>query len=471
MLSELVQPDASDFQALQALCGMQAVVTGQEQLDSAGRDYTEDLVFPPAAVVYPSTAEQVAAVLEYCNRRRIPVTARGAGTGLSGGALPVRGGIVLATARLNRILAVDKQNFQAIVEPGVINEVFRNTVEAEGLYYPPDPASRGSCFLGGNIAHSSGGPRAVKYGTTRDYVLNLQVALPGGELIWTGANTVKNSTGYNLTQLMVGSEGTLGIVTKIVFRLIALPTQRLLLLAPFADPIAACRAVNEILLSGIVPAALELMERSGVEMSMCATRTSFPLTEGADTFLMIELDGDDQGLLQTQAEQILPVLEAAGAIDVMMADTAALAEQWWKVRRSIGEAVKGESIYKEEDTVVPRAALPDLMAAVKRIGEAYGFRSVCYGHAGDGNLHVNILRDRLSDREWNQEVPKAIRELFGVCKDLGGTISGEHGIGLVQAPYLDVVFQPVHFQLMRGIKQVFDPNGILNPGKWVEKDG
>ena len=450
---------------------MQAVVTGQEQLDNAGRDYTEDLVFPPAAVVYPSTAEQVAAVLEYCNRRRIPVTARGAGTGLSGGALPVCGGIVLATSRLNRILAVDKQNFQATVEPGVINEVFRNAVEAEGLYYPPDPASRGSCFLGGNIAHSSGGPRAVKYGTTRDYVLNLQVALPGGELIWTGANTVKNSTGYNLTQLMVGSEGTLGIVTKIVFRLIALPSQRLLLLAPFADPIAACRAVNEILLSGIVPAALELMERSGVEMSMRATRTSFPLTEGADTFLMIELDGDDQGLLQTQAEQILPVLEAEGAIDVMMADTAALAEQWWKVRRSIGEAVKGESIYKEEDTVVPRAALPDLMAAVKRIGKAYGFRSVCYGHAGDGNLHVNILRDLLSDREWNQEVPKAIRELFGVCKDLGGTISGEHGIGLVQAPYLDVVFQPVHFQLMRGIKQVFDPNGILNPGKWVEKDG
>jgi glycolate oxidase len=468
---ELKQPDVSDITALQAICGVNAVLTTPEQCEQAGRDYTEDLVFMPAAVVVPSTAEQVAAILGYCNQHSIPVTARGAGTGLSGGALPVRGGVVLASSGLNRIISIDKENFQACVEPGVINEVFRNAVEAEGLYYPPDPASRGSCFLGGNIAHSSGGPRAVKYGTTRDYVLNLQVALPSGELIWTGANTVKNSTGYNLTQLMVGSEGTLGFITKIVFRLIALPSQRLLLLSPFADPIAACRAVNQILLSGIVPAALELMERSGVEMSMRATRTSFPLAAGADTFLMIELDGDDQSLLQTQAEQILPVLEQAGAIDVMMADTAALAEQWWKVRRSIGEAVKSESIYKEEDTVVPRAALPDLMAAVKRIGEAYGFRSVCYGHAGDGNLHVNILRDQLSDQEWNQEVPKAIRELFGVCKDLGGTISGEHGIGLVQAPYLDVVFQPVHFQLMRGIKQVFDPNGILNPGKWVEKAG
>jgi len=461
------QPGEEDLRELSLLLGENGLSSAPEDLRSAASDYTEDLEFLPVAVAYPATAAEVATVLAFCNARNFAVTPRGAGTGLSGGSLPVFGGISLHTSRLNRILHIDKENFQATVEPGVINEVFKQAVEAEGLYYPPDPASRGSCFLGGNIAHSSGGPRAVKYGTTRDYVLNLQVALPGGELIWTGANTVKNSTGYNLTQLMVGSEGTLGIVTKIVFKLIALPSQRLLLLAPFADPIAACRAVNQILLSGIVPAALELMERSGVEMSMRATRTSFPLADGADTFLMIELDGDDQGLLQTQAEQILPVLEEAGAIDVMMADTAALAEQWWKVRRSIGEAVKSESIYKEEDTVVPRAALPDLMAAVKRIGEAYGFRSVCYGHAGDGNLHVNILRDQLSDQEWNQEVPKAIRELFGVCKDLGGTISGEHGIGLVQAPYLDIVFQPIHFQLMRGIKQVFDPNGILNPGKWV----
>jgi len=464
---ELVQPDVSDIAALLAICGPEAVQTGKEQCEQAGRDYTEDLVYPPAAVVSPSTAEQVAAVLAYCQARRIAVTPRGAGTGLSGGSLPVCGGISLSTARLNRILHIDKDNFQATVEPGVINEVFRNAVEAEGLYYPPDPASRGSCFLGGNIAHSSGGPKAVKYGTTRDYVLNLQVALPSGELIWTGANTVKNSTGYNLTQLMIGSEGTLGVVTQIVFRLIALPKERLLLLAPFSDPVSACRAVNRILLSGIVPAALELMERSGVEIAMQATRTPFPLPEGADTFLMIELDGEEPSRLLEQAESILPVLEDAGAVDVLHADTAALSEQWWKVRRSIGEAVKGVSVYKEEDTVVPRAALPELMAAVKRIGAAYGFRSVCYGHAGDGNLHVNILRDQLSDAQWKGEIPKAVREIFTVCRELGGTISGEHGIGLVQAPYLDVVFSATHFAIMRGIKKVFDPNGILNPGKWV----
>lgn len=467
MVTALRQPDAADITALEAICGADAVFTTQEQCEQAGRDYTEDLFFVPSLVIVPSTAQQVAAVLGYCNLHCIPVTARGAGTGLSGGALPVRGGVVLASSRLNRIISIDKENFQACVEPGVINEVFRNAVEAEGLYYPPDPASRGSCFLGGNIAHSSGGPRAVKYGTTRDYVLNLQVALPSGELIWTGANTVKNSTGYNLTQLMIGSEGTLGIVTQIVFRLIALPKEKVLLLAPFPDPVSACRAVNQILLSGIVPAALELMERSGVEISIRATRTPFPLTENADTFLMIELDGDDASQLLTQAEQLLPVLEESGALDVLMADTATLAEQWWKVRRSIGEAVKGESIYKEEDTVVPRAALPELMAAVKRIGSAYGFRTVCYGHAGDGNLHVNILRDQLSEAEWNHEVPKAIREIFIVCRDLGGTISGEHGIGLVQAPYLDIVFRETHFRLMKGIKQVFDPNGILNPGKWA----
>lgn len=461
------QPNQLDLEKLRELVGAENLHTAGEHLEHAGRDYTEDFYFPPAAVVMPATAEETAAVLAYCNGRGIPVTPRGAGTGLSGGSLPVQGGISLSTVRLNRILHIDKDNFQATVEPGVINDVFRAAVEAEGLFYPPDPASRGSCFLGGNIAHSSGGPRAVKYGTTRDYVLNLQVALADGTLIWTGANTVKNSTGYNLTQLMVGSEGTLGIVTKIVFRLIAWPTQRLLLLAPFAEPVAACRAVNHILRSGILPAALELMERSGIEMSMRATRTPFPLPEGADTFLMIELDGDEQELLMVQAERILPVLEESGALDVLHADTSTLAEQWWKVRRSIGEAVKTESIYKEEDTVVPRAALPELMETVKRVGAAYGFRTVCYGHAGDGNLHVNILRDQLSAQAWNEEIPKAIREIFIACRELGGTISGEHGIGLVQAPYLDVVFNETHFRLMRGIKQVFDPQGILNPGKWV----
>ncbi len=456
------------IQDLCSIAGSGNVIKEEGRLEMYGRDYTEDLFYPPSCVVLPETAEVVAAVLQFCNQNRIPVYTRGAGTGLSGGSLPVNGGVVLSTEKLNQILQIDKQNFQATVQPGVINEVFAKAVAEKGLYYPPDPASKGSCFLGGNIAHGSGGPRAVKYGTTRDYVLNLQVALPSGELIWTGANTVKNSTGFNLTQLMVGSEGLLGVVTCMVLRLIAMPKHQLLLLVPFKTAREAAVAVNEVLLSGITPSALELMETSGVEISAAATHTPFPFHSDASFYMLIELDGDNPEILMQQAETLYPVLEKCGGLDVMIADSSDLKEQWWKVRRGIGETVKQTSVYKEEDTVVPRAALPDLLVAVKEIGSRYGFQSVCYGHAGDGNLHVNILKNDLSEDVWNCEIPKAIREIFAVCRDLGGTISGEHGVGLVQKPYLDVVFTSEHFRIMRGIKSVFDPNHIMNPGKWLD---
>lgn len=452
--------------ALSELVGQDAVFISD--IEKYGSDYTEDLFFPPSVVVKPKTAEEVAQILKYCNENEIAVYTRGAGTGLCGGSLPVKAGIVMATEGLNRILDIDIQNFQATVEPGVINEVFRQAVELHGLYYPPDPASKGSCFLGGNIAHGSGGPRAVKYGTTKDYVLNLQVALPNGELIWTGANTVKNSTGFNLTQLMVGSEGLLGVVTKIVFRLISKPQHNLLLLAPFQNAEDAAKAVNEVLLTGVTPSALELMEVSGVKIAAEATQTPFPIMKDAAFYLLIELDGNEPDRLMTDAEVIFPALDNCRAMDVLQADTADLKEQWWKVRRSIGETVKSQSIYKEEDTVVPRASLPTLLTGVKEIGHRYGFTSVCYGHAGDGNLHVNILKYDMPDDKWNNELPHGIREIFELCKALGGTISGEHGIGLVQARYLDVVFSPTHMSLMRGIKSVFDPKGIMNPGKWIE---
>ena len=457
-----------NIQNLQLIVGQNNVSQDERLLDSHASDYTEDLKYLPEAVVWPGTAEEVAAVLKYCNLNQIPVFTRGAGTGLSGGCLPVEPGIVLSTKRLNAILQIDEQNFQATVQPGVINEVFANTVAEKGLYYPPDPASRGSCYLGGNIAHGSGGPRAVKYGTTRDYVLNLQVALPNGELIWTGANTVKNSTGFNLTQLMVGSEGMLGVITAMVLKLIALPKHNLLLLLPFSSATDAAVAVNEVLMTGITPSALELMETNGVEISVAVTQTPFPLNENARFYMMLELDGETPDRLMEQAEQLFPVLEKCGALDVLLAESSVLKEQWWKVRRSIGETVKSASVYKEEDTVVPRAALPALLTAVKEIGVRYGIETVCYGHAGDGNLHVNILKKDLPEDYWDSEVPKAIREIFEVCKSLGGTISGEHGIGLVQKAYLDVVFTPTHFELMRGIKAAFDPKGILNPGKWLD---
>lgn len=442
------------------------VLSEKSDLLRYASDYTEDLVFLPDLVVIPMIVEEVSAVMKYANTHGIPVTVRGAGTGLSGGCLPVKGGIVLSTEKFNRILEIDENNLQATVEPGVINEVFRTAVEGRGLFYPPDPASKGSCFLGGNIAHNSGGPKAVKYGVTRDYVLNLEVVLASGEIIWTGADTLKFSTGYNLTQLMIGSEGTLGIVTKIVFKLIAKPKQDVLLLAHFTEPVSACQAVSSIMKSGVLPSAMELMEKSGVDLVCRHQNLSNPAKADCEALLLIELDGNDLEALYQACEEINRILEMFGAKEVLMADTSDQKEAWWKIRRAIGEVVKTHSTYKEEDTVVKRAYLPELMAGVKEIGRRYGFESVCYGHAGDGNLHVNILKNDMSDEAWNgPHLEEGIREIFRLCKKLGGTISGEHGIGLVQQKYMNEVMGETNLELMRGIKRVFDPNGILNPGK------
>lgn len=447
------------------IVGEQYVFVDEESKNKYGRDYTEDLVYYPEVVVKPANTKQVADILSLCDTERIPVTPRGAGTGLSGGSLPVYGGVSLSMERFNKILDIDERNFQATVEPGVINEEFQQAVKAKGLFYPPDPASKGSCFLGGNIAHSSGGPKAVKYGVTKDYVLNLEVVLPNGEVIWTGANVLKNSTGYNLTQLMVGSEGTLGVVTKIVFKLLALPQQNLLMLAQFKDAEKACAAVAEVLRSGVTPSALEFMERNGVEISAKQLQVAFDFKEGIEAYLLIEVDGNNMDLLMNDCEKINEVLERFDCQEVLFADTADHKENLWKIRRAIGETVKAHSTYKEEDTVVPRAELPKLLKGVKQIGVKYGFESVCYGHAGDGNLHVNILKGNMTDDQWNNGLDTGIREIFRLCKDLGGTISGEHGIGLVQKEFMDIPFGEYQLNLMRSIKKVFDPNEILNPGK------
>ena len=438
-----------------------------ESLEAFSHDETEDLQAFPQVVCVPESTQEVSALLKIAHAEGIPVTAAAARTGLSGGAIPVQGGIALSMERLNRIIAIDSANFQATVEPGVINQVFHEACKEQGLFYPPDPSSWGSSTMGGNVAYNAGGPKAVKYGVTSAYVLNLEVVMANGDILWTGANTLKNSTGYNLTQLMVGSEGTLGIITKIVVRLLPYPKHAFTLLAPFSSAQAACAAVAKIFQAGVTPSGLEFMERDAIEWTLQYVEgVSIPTGPEIQAHLLIEVDGFDEEAVLKEAETIAQVVEETGASEVLFAQSAQERDAIWKLRRRVGEAVKKHSIYKEEDTVVPRAKLPELLAAVKRIGEEYDFQSVCYGHAGDGNLHVNIVKGAMSDADWEgPRLKQGIRTLFKEVVAMGGTISGEHGIGLVQREYLDIAFSPAAMRLQRNIKNALDPKGILNPGK------
>ena len=451
---------------LEKIVGPSYIFTDEATRRTYGQDETEDLSFPPQVVVKPANTEEVAQILKISNTYKIPTVPIGARTGLSGGALSIFGGIGISMERFNKIIEIDEQNLQITTEPGVITQVLREAVAEKGLLYPVDPSSMGSCWIGGNIAENSGGARALKYGVTKDYVLNLEVVLPTGDVIWTGANTLKNSTGYNLTQLMVGSEGTLGIVTKIVLKLIPQNKHNVLLLVPFYKAEQACEAVSAIFRAGIVPSALEFMERDAIDWTLkFVDGLNVTVNDNIQAHLLIEVDGNYPEVLMQEAEQILTVVEQFEIDEVLFADTEEQKNALWKMRRSVAEAVKANSIYKEEDTVVPRYELPKLLKGIKEIGIKYGFQSVCYGHAGDGNLHVNIIKGTMTDDNWKTEVPKGIREIFELTVSLKGTLSGEHGIGLVQKNYMDIAFSKVHLELMERIKAVFDPNNILNPGK------
>ncbi len=452
--------------SLEAILQAGDVLVSEEQRTHYGHDETEDLSYPPQVVVRPRNTAQVSQVVRLCSIHGIPITPIGARTGLSGGALSVRGGVALALDRMNAIVNIDEKNLQVTVEPGVITQVLQEAVAAKGLYYPPDPSSRGSCSIGGNLAENAGGPRAVKYGVTRDHVLNLEVVLANGDVIWTGANTLKNSTGYDLTRLVVGSEGTLGIITKAVLKLIPLPKETRLMLVPFRDEQKACEAVAAVFQAGIVPSAMEFMERDAIDWTLRFVEgVSLTIADDTRAHLLIEVDGNHGDVLMRDCETILGVMEQFDCQEVLFAETNAEKDALWMMRRRVGEAVKSNSVYKEEDTVVPRHDLAKLLAKVKEVGGRYGFKSVCYGHAGDGNLHVNIIKGDMPDTAWNEELPKAIREIFTFTVSLGGTLSGEHGIGLVQRPYMDIAFDATQLALMRGIKTVFDPQGIMNPGK------
>ena len=460
--SKLTDDDISFFRNE---IGYDYVFLDENILNDYSHDETEDLKFLPQIVLKPYNTAQVSIIMIYCNKRNIPVTPCGARTGLSGGSLPIFGGVALSLENFNKIIQIDEKNLQATVEPGVINQVFRDFVEQKNLFYPPDPASKGSSFLGGNLAENSGGPKALKYGVTKDYVLNLEVVLATGEVIWTGANVLKNSTGYDLTSLMIGSEGTLGIITKIVFKLIPLPTKDITMLVPFKSAEKACEAVSAIFMKGITPSALEFIERDAIDWTLKYSDIKMDIKEDIQAHLLIEVDGNDLDDLFTDCEKISNVLYDFECGEILLAESKEQKDRLWRLRRMVGEAVKSNSIYKEEDTVVPRAELAKLLTGVKKIGKEYGFKSVCYGHAGDGNLHINIIKGDMSDQKWDLELKDAIREIFTLTKDLGGTISGEHGIGFVQKDYIDIVFSKKEIELQKGIKNLFDPKNILNPGK------
>lgn len=443
----------------------------EERKEDYGHDKTEDYFFAPDVVLKPGTTQEVSQILKICTQHEIPITPRGAGTGLSGGALPVKNGVVLSMERFNKILNIDQLNLQATVEPGAITEVFQSAVKEKGLFYPPDPASRGSCFLGGNLANNSGGPKAVKYGVTRDYVINMEVVLPTGEIIWTAANVLKNSTGYNLTQLMCGSEGTLGVITKIVFKLRGFPQKNVLMMIPFVSNEEACEAIAAIFVAGITPSGMEFFEREAAEKTFeyCEKVLNSPVTtklvDGMNAYLLCELDGNDEEVLMRDAERVMNVVEKFNSGEVLFAESASQKAELWKIRINISPAVNWYTLTKSDDIVVPRSNLPKLIKGIKEIGRNFGFNTVCFGHLGDGNLHVNILKENISDSDWKTKIPEGIGEIFKLTVSLGGTLSGEHGIGIAKRPYMSIAMSEVNLNLMRGIKKVFDPKGVLNPGK------
>jgi glycolate oxidase len=454
------------LEEMKSIVGAAYFFTDEESFAKYGSDETEKLHYAPQVVVKPRSAEEISKLLILSNQHLIPVTPRGAGTGLTGGALPHLGGLVISMERFNTILEIDERNLQVTTEPGVITEVLQNAVKEKGLFYPPDPASKGSCFIGGNISENSGGPKAVKYGVVKDYVLNLEIVLPTGEIIWTGSNVLKNATGYNLTQLIVGSEGTLGIVTKIVLRLIPHPKFDLLMLAPFNSVEKASEAVSAIFRAGITPSAMELMEIESIKLaSKLCESTAIPITEDLAAHLIIEVDGNDMEVLMKDMEAIAEVLANYEVGELYFADDTQQKNELWKIRRKANEASVAAGYTIEEDTVVPRAELPRLIKGVRALALDNGFKVVSYGHAGDGNLHIRINHPKYKKSYENEEIQGILIKVFELVKSLGGTISGEHGIGLIQKSFMPVMFDPISMELMKGIKKVFDPNNILNAGK------
>jgi glycolate oxidase len=448
------------------IVGSENIIIDTELLEPYTHDEAATTDVNPDVVVTVETAVQVSEIMKLALKERFPVTPRGAGQGLSGGSVPVCGGVVLSLEKMDKILEIDETNFFVTVEPGIITGNLHRAVEEKGLFYPPDPASLDSCSIGGNIAENAGGPRAVKYGVTHQYVCGLEAVLPSGEIINLGGKVVKDVTGYSLLQLLIGSEGTLAIITKILLRLIPLPKERIDLLVPFDNFTTAAETVAAVLKNRIVPAALEFMEQDSILAAEKLIEKEVPFHDAA-AHLLITLDGNDAEALLAEAEQLGEMCLERGALEVLVADDSQLRDKLWDARRKIIEALQNLSPVHQMDTQdisVPRSELPEALAKIKKVAEKYGLQIISFGHSGDGNIHVNIIKT-LPVEEWEKKAPAAGEEIYRIAAEVGGKITGEHGIGITRKEFLGINLDPTTIELMKMIKDDFDPNGILNPGK------
>lgn len=448
-------------------------IVGAEYVSTADSDrlcYSYDATqrrHRPDAVVWPGNTEQVSLLLKMANAEGIPVYPRGAGSGFTGGSLPIHGGLALVMTRLNAILRIDQENLVAVVEPGVVTGQLQKAVEALGLFYPPDPASLKFSTLGGNVAECAGGPRCVKYGVTKDYVLGLEVVTPQGDIIRTGGETMKGVVGYDLTKLLVGSEGTLGVITRITLKLLPLPAAKKTMLVLFDSIDGAARAVAAIIGGKIIPTTLEFMDATTIDCVRRATDLELPQT--AKALLIIEVDGD-AAVIETQTARILQIVAPLGVVNTWVAANSEESEAIWQVRRSVSPSLRKVNPDKfNEDICVPRSRLPEMIRIIEGISARLQIPIVNFGHAGDGNIHVNIMVDKAEPGQ-EQKAEQAIEEIFSATLKLGGTMSGEHGVGVTKAPYIPMELDPAAVAYMKAIKKALDPNNILNPGKIFLQD-
>jgi glycolate oxidase len=453
--------DEQIVQELISIVGKENVSTAVADKITHSYDATQERHLPDV-VVYAETTEEVSRVVKLANRWKIPVLPRGAGSGFTGGTLPVHGGIVLVLTKMDRIIDIDTENLTAEVEPGVVTAELQRQVEKLGLFYPPDPASKEFSTLGGNVAECAGGPRCVKYGVTKDYVLGLEVVTPTGDIIRTGGRTLKNVVGYDLTKLFVGSEGTLGIATKIILKLIPKPAAKKTMLVQFETIDGAAKSVSAIIGAKIIPTTLEFMDAATINCIRGVS--SIPLPENCRAILIIEVDGDAQ-MLDRQVENILTIIKPFGILHTRIAETDEDSEEIWGVRRIVSPSLRKINPDKfNEDIVVPRSKVPDMIRALEKISTDYNVPIVNFGHAGDGNIHVNVMVD-LKEKGMAAKIEKVMEEVFGAAIKLRGAISGEHGIGTSKAKYLSMELDVATITYMQRIKAALDPNNILNPGK------